>query len=153
MRQTGERRRLSIMVDYLFGRGVSSALPKEGLRLVYSRRSGRVKLVFHGERLVATVKPGGAMALSVYGAELLAKSPRFRDSCVTVSDEAAEFVRSGRSVFCKFVASAGSNVLPRGEVAILDGGGRVLGVGTAVMNGKFMKQFKSGAAVKIRAGR
>ena len=93
------------------------------------------------------------MALSVYGAEVLARSPKFKENCVTVADGTEEFVRGGRSVFCKFVVSAGHNVTPRGEVAILDNAGRVLGVGTAVMNGKFMKQFKSGAAVKIRAGR
>jgi len=148
-----ERRKLSIMVDYLFGRGVARALPKQDLRLVYSRRSGRAKLVFHGERLLATVKPNGAMALSLYGAELLAKSPKFQENCVTVADETAEFVHSGRSVFCKFVMSAGRNILPGSEVAVLDSKGNVLGVGTAILNGKVMKQFKSGAAVKIRAGR
>ncbi|MGP8124596.1 MAG: PUA domain-containing protein [Nitrososphaerales archaeon] len=148
-----ERRRLSIMVDYLFGKAVSRALPKENLRLVYSRRSGRVKLVFHGERLLATVKPNGAMALSLYGAELLVRSPKFRENCVTVADETAGFVQGGRSVFCKFVTSAGKNILPRSEVAVLDSKGNVLGVGMAVLNGKVMKQFKSGAAVKIRAGR
>jgi len=141
------------MVDYLFGRGVASALPKEDLRLVNSRRSGRLKLVYHRERLFATVRPGGVMALSIYGAELLTRSPKFKENCVTVADGTAEFVRSGRSVFCKFVVSAGSNVTPRGEVAITDTSGAILGVGTAVMGGKFMKQFKSGAAVKIRKGR
>jgi len=153
LEQFDERRRLSIMVDYLFGKGVSRALPKENMRLVYSRRSGRVKLVFHGECLLATVKPNGAMALSLYGAELLVKSPKFRENCVTVVDETASFVQGGRSVFCKFVTSAGKNILPRSEVAILDSKGSVLGVGMAVLNGKVMKQFKSGAAVKVRAGR
>jgi predicted RNA-binding protein (TIGR00451 family) len=147
-----ERRRLSLMVDYLFGRGVSRAIPKEGVRLVYSRRSGRVKLVLHEDKLIATVKPNGAMALTVYGAGLLAKSPKFRNSCVTVTDEAAEFVHGGRSVFCKFVTGAGSNVLPKSEVAVVDGKGKVLGVGTAVLNGKFIKQFRSGIAVKVRVG-
>jgi len=148
-----ESRRLSIMVDYLFGKGVARALPKQDMRFVYSRKSGRVKLVFHGERLFATVKPNGAMALSLHGAELLAKSPKFRENCVTVADGTADFVQGGRSVFCKFVTFAGKNILPRSEVAVLDSKGSVLGVGMAVMSGKFMKQFKSGAAVKIRAGR
>ena len=140
------------MLDYLFGRGVSRALPKEGIRLVYSRRSGRVKLVFHAGKLLATVKPSGAMALTVYGANLLSRSPKFKESCVTVTDEAAEFVHGGKSVFCKFVTRAGHKVLPKSEVAVIDGKGRVLGVGTAVLNGKFIKQFRSGIAVKVRAG-
>ncbi len=141
-----------MMVDYLFGKGVSRALPKEGLRISYSRRSGRVKLIHHEGRLFATVKPNGAMALSMYGAGLLSKSPKFRDNCVQVSDDTAEFVRGGRSVFNKFVVRAGKNVYPKSEVAIVDGKRRVIGVGMAVLNGSHMRLFKTGVAVKVRAG-
>jgi uncharacterized protein with predicted RNA binding PUA domain len=140
------------MVDYLFGRGVSRALPKEGFRLYYSRRSGRVKTIFHEGKLFATVKPNGAMALSVAGASMLARSPRFRQNCIQVSDDVAEFVKGGKSVFCKFVRWAGKNVYPKSEVAIIDSSGRVIGVGMAILNGGAMAQFKSGAAVKVRAG-
>jgi predicted RNA-binding protein (TIGR00451 family) len=149
---SSEFRRISIMVDYLFGKGVSKALPPTGYRLFYSRRSGRIKLVHHAGKLFATVKPNGAMALSLYAASILAKSPRFKENCVQVSDEVAEFVTGGKSVFCKFVKSAGNNIYPKSEVAIVDGMGRVIGVGTAILNGKVMTQFKSGAAVKVRAG-
>ena len=140
------------MVDYLFGKGVSRALPKDGFRLYYSRRSTRVKAIFLNGRLFATVKPNGAMALSVEGATVLSKSPGFRQNCVQVSDDVAEFVKGGKSVFCKFVKWAGKNVYPKSEVTIIDGGGKVIGVGMAVMNGAVMAQFKSGAAVKVRAG-
>jgi predicted RNA-binding protein (TIGR00451 family) len=140
------------MVDYLFGRGVSRALPKEGFRLYYSRRSGRVKLIYHDGRLFATIKPNGAMALTLYGATILAKSAKFNENCVRVSDDVAQFVRGGRSVFCKFVVSAGKNIYPKSEVAITDPKGKVLGVGMAVLNGKVMRQFKTGVAVKVRAG-
>ncbi len=146
-------RRLSIMVDYLFGKGVSRALPRKGVRLVFSRRSGRLKLVFHDKRLFATVKPNGAFALSLYGAEVLSASPTFRANCVAVADDTAQFVKGGKSVFCKFVTWAGKNVLPGGEVTVVDSKGGVLGVGTAVLNGKFIKQFRSGIAVKVRVGK
>ena len=152
MRDLGDRRRLSIMVDYLFGAGVSRALPKEGIRLYHSSRSGRVKLVKHAGKLFATVKPNGAMALSLYGATVLARSPSFRENCVQVSDDVVEFVRGGRSVFCKFVKRAGKNIYPKSEVAVVDGRWRVVGVGLAVLNGAHMRQFKTGVAVKVRAG-
>jgi len=145
-------RRLAIMVDYLFGKGVSRALAKQGFRLYYSRRSGRVKTVFYEGRLFATIKPNGAMALSVAGATMLSRSPRFRQNCVQVSDDVVGFVKGGKSVFCKFVRWAGKNVYPKSEVAIIDGSGKVVGVGMAVLNGAAMAQFKSGAAVKVRAG-
>jgi predicted RNA-binding protein (TIGR00451 family) len=140
------------MVDYIFGKGVSRSLPPTGYRLFYSRRSGRVKLIHHGGKLFATVKPNGAMALTVYAASILAKSPKFKENCVRVSNDVAEFVKGGKSVFCKFVKSAGNNIYPKSEVAIVDGKGKVIGVGTAILNGKVMAQFKSGAAVKVRAG-
>jgi len=152
LQEPGDLRRVSIMVDYLFGKGVSKALPREGLRLYYSRRSGRVKSVFHDGKLFATVKPNGAMALSIAGATILSKSPRFKQNCVRISDDVTEFVRGGKSVFCKFVVSAGSNIYPESEVAIVDGKGKVIGVGMAVLNGKVMTQFKTGVAVKVRAG-
>jgi predicted RNA-binding protein (TIGR00451 family) len=148
----GDLRRLSVMVDYLFGKGVSRALPKGGFKLYYSRRSARVKLVHHDGKIFATVKPNGAMALSIYGATMLSKSPRFRDNCVRVSDDVAGFVKGGKSVFNKFVVAAGKNIYPRSEVAVVDGKGRVLGVGLAVLNGAHMSQFKTGVAVKVRAG-
>lgn len=140
------------MVDYLFGRGVSRSLPEEGFRLFFSRRSGRVKLIQHDGKIFATVKPNGAFALSVYGARILVKNPRFSRNCVQVSDGVAEFVKGGRSVFCRFVERGGENVHPKSEVVITDSKGRVLGVGTAVLGGGVMSQFKSGVAVKVRAG-
>ncbi len=147
-----ERRRLAIILDYVFGNGVSRALPKEGLKLVYSRKSGRVRFVFYDGKLFATMKTSGDVALTIFGATMLLKSRAFRKNCVVVQDDAATFVSQGKSAFCKFVTSAGVNVLPRSEVAVLDGRGRVVGVGRAIMAGKFMREFISGVAVKVREG-
>ncbi len=147
-----ERRRLSLMFDYVFGRGVSGALPKSGLKAVYSRKSGRVKGVLHDGKVFATVKTSGAIALSVYGATHMIKSRTFLRNCVIVKDDAVEFVKEGKSVFCKYVDSAGRDVLPRSEVAVLDRGGRVVGVGRAVIAGRYMQMFYSGVAVKVRQG-
>jgi predicted RNA-binding protein (TIGR00451 family) len=152
LRLPDERRRLAIMLDYQFGRRTSAALGKRSVRLVYSRRSGRVKLVFLDDELFATVRPNGSMAVSLEGARILAHRVAFLENAVAVSDEAAGFVRSGKSVFCKFVSGAGRKVSPGGDVAVVDGRGRVLGVGTAVLHGSVMQQFKSGVAVKVREG-
>lgn len=108
--------------------------------------------MFHEGKLFATVKPNGAMALSMYGASVLSSSPKFMENCVQVSDDVAEFVRGGRSVFCKFVRKAGKNIYPKSEVAVIDGKGKVIGVGMAVLNGAHMQLFKTGVAVKVRAG-
>ena len=150
--ETADFRRVSIMVDYMFGKGVSRALPREGYRLRRSRRSGRVKVIDHDGKLFATVKPNGAMALSMYGASVLIKSPKFKENCVEVFEDVVQFVKGGRSVFCKFVRNAGKNIYPKSEVAVVDGRGKVVGVGMAVLSGRVMRQFKTGVAVKVRAG-
>lgn len=143
-------RQIAIILDYEFGKGTSKALPKKGLRLHYSKKSERVKQIAHGGRLFATIKPNGAVALTIYGAKTLARSKAFLANGVTVKREAVEFVKEGRSVFCKFVESVGSHVLPGGEVVVLDSRRRVIGVGRAKIHGKYMSQFDTGVAVKVR---
>ena len=89
----------------------------------------------HDGKIFAVVRPNGAIALSLYAARLLASSRAFMQNSVTVSDEAAEFVRKGKSVFCKFVVKVGRHVLPGGEVVVLDGAGSPIAVGRAKLPG------------------
>jgi 7-cyano-7-deazaguanine tRNA-ribosyltransferase len=146
-----ERRRFCLMLDYEFGRGTSTALPRSGLDFLYSRRSDRLKQVMHDGKLFAVVRPNGAIALSLLGARILASSRTFMQNSVTVSDDAVQFVRSGKSVFCKFVLKTGRHVLPGGEVVVLDGRGTPIGVGRAKLPGACMREFKAGVAVKVRS--
>ncbi len=151
MRLLDERRRFSLMLDYEFGRGTSGALPRDGLDYLYSRKSDRLKEVMHEGKIFAVVRPNGAIALSLYAARLLASSRAFMQNSVTVSDEAARFVRMGKSVFCKFVVRTGKHVLPGGEVVVLDERGSPIAVGRAKVPGAFMREFKAGVAVKVRS--
>jgi predicted RNA-binding protein (TIGR00451 family) len=150
MRLLDGRKQFSVMLDYEFGPGTSSALPKSELRFVYSTRSDRMKQVFHDQRLFATIRPNGVIAPTFYGASVLARSRAYLQNSVTIFDDAVPFVSEGRSVFCKFVKSVGKHVLASGEVVILDPKGRVIAVGSAKMHGDYMKQFKAGVAVKVR---
>ncbi|MDG6926453.1 MAG: queuine tRNA-ribosyltransferase [Nitrososphaerota archaeon] len=150
MKVIDERRRFALMLDYEFGRGTSSALPKSGLEFFYSRKSDRLKQVNHEGRLFAIIRPNGAIALTLYSSSVLVSSAAFLGNSVTVSDEAVEFVRRGKSVFCKFVTKVGKHVLPGGEVVVLDGRGSPIGVGRAKVAGIYMREFKAGVAVKVR---
>jgi 7-cyano-7-deazaguanine tRNA-ribosyltransferase len=145
-----ERRRFAVMLDYEFGAGTSKALPRRDLEFFYSRKSDRLKQVNHKGRLFAVIRPNGAIALSLYSASVLASSRQFLQNSVTVSDEATEFVRKGKSVFCKFVVKVGGHVLPGGEVVVLDRRGAPIGVGRAKIPGVYMREFKAGVAVKVR---
>jgi len=140
-----------MMLDYEFGRGTSSALPREGLKFYYSRRSDRLKQVDHEGKIFAIVRPNGAIALSLMAASILASSKAFLRNSVTVSVDAAEFVRKGKSVFCKFVTGVGDHVPPGGEVVVLDERGVPIGVGRAKIPGVYMREFKAGVAVKVRS--
>jgi conserved protein with predicted RNA binding PUA domain len=146
------RKQFSIMLDYEFGVGTSRALPKTGLKFVYSKRSDRMKQVIHEGRLFATIRPNGVISPTYHGATLLIKSKAYAQNTVVVDQDAVRFVSDGRSVFCKFVKSVGRHVLPSGEVAVLDPAGRVIAVGSARVHGDFMKGFKAGVAVKVRGG-
>ena len=139
------------MLDYEFGRGTSRALPRTGLEYIHSRRSDRLKQVMHEGRLFAVIRPNGAIAPSLYGARVLASSKAYLQNSVTVGDDAAEFVRAGRSVFCKFVIGVGRHVPPGGEVVVLDAGGRPIAVGRAKLPGAHIRDFKAGVAVKVRS--
>jgi predicted RNA-binding protein (TIGR00451 family) len=150
MRLTEGRRQFSVMLDYEFGPGTSRALPKQDLRFVYSKRSDRLKQVFHGEELFATIRPNGAIAPTLHGASILMKSKAYAANTVVVDEAAVAFVREGKSVFCKFVKSVGKHVLPSGEVAVLDPSGNVIAVGSAKVHGDFMRGFRYGVAVKTR---
>ncbi|HVC27221.1 MAG TPA: PUA domain-containing protein [Nitrososphaerales archaeon] len=150
MRLLDGRTQFSIMLDYEFGVGTSGALPKSGLKFVYSKRSDRLKQVIHDDKLFATIRPNGVIAPTYYGACVLMKSKAYAENSVVVEQAAVEFVREGRSVFCKFVKDAGKHVLSSGEVAVLDPAGRVIAVGNARVHGDFMRQFKHGVAVKVR---
>ena len=150
MRLLDGRKQFSTMLDYEFGVGTSRALPKKGLKFVYSKRSDRLKQVVHDEKLFATIRPNGAIAPTYYGATVLIKSKAYAQNSVVVEQDAVEFVSQGRSVFCKFVKSVGRHVLPSGEVAVLDPAGNVIAVGSAKLHGDFMRQFRHGVAVKTR---
>ena len=92
-----ERTRLAMMLDYEFGKGTSKALPAERLKFYYSRKSDRLKQVSHDGKLFAIIRPNGAIALSLYSASILIASKAFLQNCITVTDEAAQFVMQGKS--------------------------------------------------------
>jgi conserved protein with predicted RNA binding PUA domain len=151
MRLLDGRRQFAVMLDYEFGPGTSKALPKSGLTFVYSKRSDRLKQVFHEEELFATIRPSGIIAPTYHGATFLIRSKVYARNSVTVDKGAVPFVSEGKSVFCKFVIKVGKHVLPYGEVAVLDPEGRLIAVGNAKMHGDFMREFRYGVAVKTRS--
>ncbi|MGQ9719455.1 MAG: PUA domain-containing protein [Nitrososphaerales archaeon] len=146
------KEKLSMTMDYLFGRGTSSVIPTDRLSFAFSKRTGRMKSVLLDGKLLATLRSDGGIALTIHGAELLASHPRFFENCVVVRDEAREHIAMGRSAFAKHVVSCGDRIRPGSEVVVLDTNRKVIAVGKAILSARMMGSFKQGVAVKVREG-
>lgn len=141
------------IADYQFGLGAGKALFPERIRITHSKRTGKVRYVYEGRELLATLKPlDGYLSLTIAGAKRLVEKlspPRY---FVMVSDAAAPFVAKGSNVFAKYVLDADASIRPRDEVVVVDSEFKVIAVGRAVLSGVEMKKFKFGVAVETRSG-
>ena len=138
-------------IDAIFGTGVSSVL-QEGLQFEYSKKTGRIKNFSIGNKLVATFRTDGGIALTIFGATELLKNKQFRENCVIPTAEAIPFVSEGRSLFCKHVEWCGSNIRVGSDVAIINKEDIVLATGKALFQYNIMKKYRKGVAVKVREG-
>ena len=140
--------KLEHSLDALFGIGVSKYLPKD-LEIIFSRKTGRIRTVSHKGELLCTLRIDGGLAISVHFAQILLKSKSFKENCIEVNEEAAPFVMSGRSVFCKHVVKCGKKVLISADTPILFKN-KVIAVGKAVLSYEMISDFNRGVAVKVR---
>ncbi|MGI0083684.1 MAG: PUA domain-containing protein [Nitrososphaerales archaeon] len=157
-KQALTRSKLVMSFDYIFGRGTSKKLDFEKFDFQYSRRTGRLRYVVDrlSKDILFTLRPNGSIAPTILGARnMLGKrvSTRSRPRwVVTVIDGVSEFVASGKTVFCRHVATCSKDLLAGEDVVILNQKGDLLAVGKSVVPASVMKQFKKGVAVKVREG-
>lgn len=146
-------RKIRAVADYQFRRGAGKVLFPREVEIKLSPTTSRIRHIYHRGKLLATLRPtDGLLSLTPSGGErLLAgfEAPRFR---VVVVEGVEGFVSSGKSVFARHVAQADPEIRPMEEVVVVDGGGRVLAVGRAILSGREMPLFKRGVAVKVRRG-
>ena len=141
------------IASYQFGHGCGEALFPEGVKIVYSRNTGRIRHVYLEGALIASFRPmDGFFTLTISGAERLMNNAESFDNIVQVGDDVADFIAQGRSVFSKHVVEAGVDLRPGEEVVVVDSRRRVLAVGSALLNREEMLAFKVGVAVKVRRG-
>jgi len=137
---------------YQFGPGAERFIP-DNVEVVFSKRTGRIRYVLVEGRRIATLRASDCtFALSLDGARLLQKvlpPPRLR---VVVAEEIVPFVKRGRDVFCKHVASADPFLRPGDETIVVDSGDQLLAVGRMVVPASVIKQLSRGVAVKVRRG-
>ena len=147
-------------LDYIFGKGTGKKLDFEKLNFKYSRRTGRLKYVIDksSEKILFTFRSNGTIAPTIMGAESMISGlnisrikarPRWM---ITVLDGVSDFISNGRTVFCKHVVFCRESLRPGEDVAVVNESGRLLAMGKSMLAGPVLKQFKRGAAVKIREG-
>jgi len=135
-------------IDALFGQGVSKHLPKN-IEISFSKRTGRIREVYHNQKLLCTLRIDGGLAITPFFAQILMKSKKFKENCLEVDQESKPFVEDGRSVFCGHIVWCGKSIRIQSEVPILYKN-RVIVVGKAILSSKMMSGQTRGVAVKVR---
>lgn len=140
--------KLKYTLDALFGNGVSKYLPKN-IEMTFSRKTGRMKTVTHDGKLLCTLRIDGGLAITPYFAQILLKSKKFKENCLEINQDAAPFVKEGKSVFCKHVVWCGKNVQIASDTPVLYKD-KVIAVGKAVLSYEMISDFNRGMAIRVR---
>ncbi|MCQ5340748.1 MAG: pseudouridine synthase [Candidatus Methanomethylicia archaeon] len=145
--------RIRAVADIQFGKGCGKILFPEEVMVIRSKRTGKIKNIYHNGKLIATLRTNdGYLALSIEGAKRLISILPYPKYRVVVKDEVVEFLKKGRNLFSKHVVSCDEEIRPGEEVIITDLKENVIAVGKSLLNGHEMGRFKNGIAVKVRSG-
>jgi len=141
------------IADYQFGGGVGGKLFPSEVRIVHSKRTGRIRHVYLGEEMLATLRPtDGLFSLTITGAKRIMEGVKPQRLWVRIQEDAEPFVLRGKSVFAKHVTEADEEIRPKEEVIVINEDNQVLAVGRALLTGKEMEAFEKGVAVRVRRG-
>ena len=146
-------RRIRSVGDYQFGRGIGAALFPHNVRIIFSKRTGRIRYIYLELERLATMRPkDGLFSLSIEGAKRVVRNVSSARCLVTVKNEISEFISEGGDVFSKHVVDADDEIRSKDEVIVVDKNRRILAVGKALLSAEEMKGFKRGVAVRVRHG-
>jgi 7-cyano-7-deazaguanine tRNA-ribosyltransferase len=145
--------RIRAVADYQFGKGAATALFEGNVSLVKSKNVDRIRNVLvDGEHVVSLRAEDGFFTLRPPGARRLQKGLPFPRLRVVVQDDAVEFNKQGKNVFCSFIIDADPEMRLHDEVMIVDKNDQLVAVGRAQLTREEMLCFKKGIAVKVREG-
>ncbi len=142
---------ISKVCEYQFGAERAASLLSGKIEFTYSSNTGKLRTVIRNGRQILFFRTrDGMFSLKIEGARLIhaaTQSPAMR---VVSSDDAAGFVSSGKSLFCKFVKEADSNLRPGDECIVVNGSDTLIACGRARMNREEMRSYRRGVAVEVR---
>jgi predicted RNA-binding protein (TIGR00451 family) len=141
------------IADYQFGEGVGKHLFSDDVRIVYSKRTKKIRHIYLGKELLATLRPTtGFFVLTVAGANRMVSKVKPPRLWVLIQEDVEPFIAKGRTVFAKHVVDADSEIRPMEEAIVVNSNNEVLAVGRALLSGKEMRAFSRGVAVRVRRG-
>ena len=140
-------KRIRVLAEYQFGKGVGAKLFPENVEIVYSKATGRIRYVnLNGTRLVTLRPTNGLFTLSIKAAQRIVEKAGFAQCFVRVQTDVAQFVSNGSDVFAAHVTEADDAIHAKDEVIVINGNSNVLAVGRATMSSSEIKAFKAGVA-------
>ncbi|MCL2712247.1 MAG: tRNA guanosine(15) transglycosylase TgtA [Methanomassiliicoccaceae archaeon] len=138
---------------YQFGKEAADALICGNVKIVTSKNTGKIRNVISDDEHVLSMRAGdGLFTLRPEGALRIVEKVPGPHMRVVVSDDAVPFVSEGRNVFCAFVKECDPEIRTMDEVLVVDGNGKLLAVGRAMLIRDEMLSFRKGVAVKVRDG-
>ncbi|WP_431063342.1 tRNA guanosine(15) transglycosylase TgtA [Methanobacterium sp.] len=148
-----DKEKIRYIADYQFGEGAGVALFEGNVKIIKSRKTGKIRHVYDGEELIATLRASdGIFVLSMPGAKRLHQFFEYPKNRVVVNSDAEPFAREGKSIFAKFVIDIDINIKANEEVLIVNENDDLLAYGKAILNANEIKDFNTGQAVKTRKG-
>ncbi len=144
-------RRIKSVADMQFGHNVSKTLMARKIKLVKSKKTHKIRNIYLDNKHILSMRAeDGLFSLKIEGAKIFhnfVKSPFLR---VVVDNDAAQFIKDGKSVFSKFVKECDPELRPLDECLIVDEKDNLLAVGRCLLNRQEMLSFNYGMAVKTR---
>jgi len=148
-------RQIKAISDYQFGKEITDIL-FDNLEQINFRRSpktNKIRYVYYENNLLLTLRPtNGFFTLTLYSAKKLINNttpPKLR---VVVLNEISDFIKEGRSVFCKHVVDIDDNLRPLDEVIVVNQDDELLSIGKLKIPVSYAKSFSKGIAVSVRKG-
>lgn len=144
-------RKLRALLVYQWGKNVGNIADIDGLQVVFSRSTGKIRHVTLEKEIIFTVVPTTGLLTPTYkGGEVLLQHNIDERFLITMDKDASEFVAKGKSALAKFVIDAHTSLKAGEEVLVVDETRILLGTGKALLSGSEMLVFDRGVAVVIR---
>jgi 7-cyano-7-deazaguanine tRNA-ribosyltransferase len=144
------RRQVLGLLTFQYGRDVGAGLAND-LKGNRSPRTGRLRAMVSGGQAMFHVGTDGVPRPTFRGAERLHSLLSPGRQRVVVAEDAAEFVRQGRSLFTRFVVDIDPALVPDASLLLVDRSDGLLAVGRLLLAPHEIPRLARGVAARVTA--